>query len=151
MASLDIAYQDNNLAKSEPPKLFQQALPQFEVKYPFWNQNMRQLLMIKQQSPGGDNYMKYTIEPSGLKNYITREHEPFYILCNHNKALITKNGSHVCENCGWFMLKTQPDQTILERTCKHPNQYCIINHGKQIQQCGQCAKVIKFGCNINNI
>ena len=61
MASLDAAYSENSLISSQPPQVFQQAIPQFQIQYPFWHQNMRQLLMIKQQSINGDMYTKYTM------------------------------------------------------------------------------------------
>jgi hypothetical protein len=153
MASLESAYSQNSLINYQPPQVFQQAIPQFQIQYPFWHQNMRQLLMIKQQLPNGigDNYTKYTIDTLGLKNQITRDHEPFYILCDHTKTIATKNGSSVCAHCGWFCKKTAPDQTILAKQCKHQREYSIFNVGKQLQQCGQCRQNVKFGCNTNNI
>lgn len=151
MASLDIAFQENPLTKTEPPKVFQQAIPQFQIQYPFWNQNMRQLLMIRQQSPNGDKFTKYSMEHNGLRNSETRECDPFYMLCPHNRPMATQNGSQICGHCGWFMLKTQADQMILEQQCRHAAHYCILNHKKQTQQCGQCGKVVKLGCNVNNL
>lgn len=147
MASLDMAFQESNLSQQpvhEPPRLINQAMPQFEIQYPFWSQNMRTLLMIRQQSPDGDKYMKYSMQHNGLKNSETRECEPFYVLCSHPRAMKTHNGSSICGHCGWFMMKTQSDQNILEANCKHPAHYCIINHAKQLQRCGQCGKVIKL-------
>ena len=49
MAELDTAFLEGLIAigNNQPPKVFQQAIPQFEIKYPFWSNNMRQLLMIK--------------------------------------------------------------------------------------------------------
>jgi hypothetical protein len=151
MASLDAAYSENSLISSQPPQVFQQAIPQFQIQYPFWHQNMRQLLMIKQQSPDGDMYTKYTIDTLGLRNQITKEQEPFYLLCDHTKVMNTKNGSNVCAHCGWFCMKTAPDQAILEKQCKHQREYSIFNAGKQLQRCGQCGMNVKFGCNINNL
>jgi len=149
MASLDAAYAENSLIASQPPQVFQQAIPQFQIQYPFWHQNMRQLLMIKQQSPDGELYTKYTIDTLGLKNQLTKEHDPFYILCDHTKVMTTKNGSNVCAHCGWFCKKTAHDQAILEKQCKHQREYSIFNTNKQLQRCGQCGKNVKFGCNVN--
>ena len=159
MASLETAYSENSLIGSQQPQLSQQAVPQFQIQYPFWNQNMRQLLMLKQQSPNGGNgdngngdiYMKYSVDTIGLKNAITRETEPFYILCDHSKVMATKNGSNVCAQCGWFCFKTPADQAILEKQCKHQREYSIFNTAKQLQRCGQCGKNVKYGCNINNL
>jgi hypothetical protein len=136
------AYSENSLLTSQQPQLFQQAMPQFQIQYPFWHQNMRQLLIIKQQLPypDGDNYMKYSIDTLGLKNAITKEYEPFYILCDHNKVLITKNGSNICAHCGWFCKKTAADQTILERQCQHQKEYKIYKTKGYIEICGQCGK-----------
>lgn len=151
MASLETAYSQNNIINSQPPLVFHQAIPQFQIQYPFWHQNMRQLLMLKQQGVNGDNYMKYSIDMYGLKNASTKIHEPFYILCDHSKVMKTKNDSSVCAICGWFCEKTQADQLILEKQCNHQREYSIFNCGKQIQQCGQCGKQVKFNCNMNNI
>jgi hypothetical protein len=151
MASLDIAYSENSLIGSQQPQIFQQAVPQFKIQYPFWHQNMRQLLMLRQQSPNSDMYIKYSVDTIGLKNASTRETEPFYILCEHTKLMPTKNGSNVCANCGWFCQKTAEDQAILEKQCTHQREYSIFNTSKQLQRCGQCGKNIKYGCNINNL
>jgi hypothetical protein len=77
MASLDTAFNDLNLAQSQPPAVFSQAIPQFTIQYPFWNQNMQQLLMQRQQAPGqeGDQFMKYSVDTWGLKNSATGERE----------------------------------------------------------------------------
>ena len=154
MASLEIAYSENSLIGSQQPQLYQQAIPQFQIQYPFWNKNMRQLLMLKQQSPNGGNgdiYMKYSVDTIGLKNALTKETEPFYILCDHSKVMATKNDSSVCAQCGWFCYKTTADQVILEKQCKHQREYSIFNTGKQLQRCGQCGKNVKYECNINNL
>ena len=130
MASLDTAYSENSLIGSQQPQLSQQAVPQFQIQYPFWNHNMRQLLMLKQQTPTGDIYMKYNVDTIGLKNAITRETEPFYILCDHSKVMPTKNGSNVCAQCGWFCHKTSADQAILEKQCKHQREYILFFQSK---------------------
>lgn len=153
MASLDTAFNDLNLAQSKPPAVFNQAIPQFSIQYPFWNQNMQQLLMIRQQdpSPEGDKYTKYTVDTWGLRNSITREHEPFYLLCDHSRRQATVGGSQICAKCGWFALKSQTDQDRLERDCRHPREYSIFDTRKQLQRCGQCGRMVKFGCNVNNM
>jgi len=151
MASLELAYLENPIIDSQQPQIFHQAMPQFQIQYPFWHQNMSQLLMLKQQSPNGDMYMKYSVDTIGLKNAITRETEPFYILCAHSKIMTTKNDSNVCGHCGWFCKKTTNDQAILEKQCKHQREYSIFNTSKQLQRCGQCGKNVKYGCNINNM
>jgi hypothetical protein len=151
MASLDTAFNDLNLANSKPPQVFNQTLPQFQINYPFWSKNMRELLMLKQQSPQGDNFMKYSIDTWGLRNAQTGEHEPMYTLCDHKQVWQTKNGGGICNNCGWFCKKTQEDQATLDKQCKHPREYSIYNTLKHLQRCGQCGKMIKFGCNINNM
>ena len=153
MAEVDTAFLEGSIAigNNQPPKVFQQAIPQFEIKYPFWSNNMRQLLMIKQQSPNGEQYMKYMMEHNGLRNITTREIDPFYLLCDHSKFITTHNGSKICSICGWFMMKTQSDQNLLEQKCNHPFQYCILNYSKQLQRCGKCGKIMKYHCNINNL
>jgi len=144
MALLETAYSDMNLSNSKPPQIFQQSLPQFKVNYPFWNENMRMMLMLKQQADGGDIYKRYSIDTQGLKDSKTHEIHPFYILCNHQSHKVTKNGSQVCAYCGWFCGKTQPDQTILERTCTHPIEYSIIKKNRMQKQCGQCGLVVSI-------
>jgi len=151
MASLESAYSENSLIGSQQPQVFQQALPQYQIQYPFWHQNMRQLLMLKQNAVDGDMYMKYSVDTIGLKNVITRETEPFYILCEHTKLMPTKNGSNICSNCGWFSQKTLADQAILEKQCTHQREYSIFNTSKHLQKCGQCGKNIIYGSNINNM
>jgi hypothetical protein len=151
MASLDTAFNDLNLANSKPPQIFNQTLPQFHINYPFWSKNMRTLLMIKQQSAEGDNFMKYSPDTWGLRNAQTGEHEPYYILCDHITKLPTRTGGEICGQCGWFCKKTTDDQAILDKQCKHPREYSIFNTTKQLQRCGQCGKMVKFNCNINNV
>jgi hypothetical protein len=153
MAELDTAFNDLNLSQSKPPAVFNQAIPQFTIQYPFWNQNMQRLLMQKQQMPGqvGDQFMKYSVDTWGLRNSETGEHEPFYLLCDHSQRMPTRNGGQICAGCGWFCMKTQDDQVQLETGCRHPREYSIFNTRKQLQMCGQCNKMVKFGCNINNM
>ena len=151
MASLDTAFTDLNLAQSKPPQVFNQAVPQFNINYPFWSKNMRELLMIKQQRSQGDQYMKYSMDTWGLRNSQTGEHEPFYILCDHNQQWATHNGGRICASCGWFCNKTAEDQTSLDKQCPHQREYSIFNTSKRIQRCGQCSKFIKFNCNVNNM
>jgi hypothetical protein len=100
---------------------------------------MRELLMLRQQSPQGDTYMKYSLDIHGLKNNQTQDFEPFYILCDHNSVMDTRNGSTICAKCGWFIKKTDADQKILEKQCTHPDNYAIINFIKKIKKCGQCG------------
>ena len=153
MASLDTAFNDLNLAQSQPPAVFSQAIPQFSIQYPFWNQNMQQLLMIRQQEPfpTGEQYTKYSVDTWGLRNSATGEHEPFYLLCDHSQRQATIGGSQICAKCGWFCLKTQQDQERLERECRHPREYSMFHTKRQLQRCGQCGKMVQFGCNVNNL
>jgi hypothetical protein len=153
MASLDTAFNDLNLAKSQPPAVFSQAIPQFTIQYPFWNQNMQQLLMQRQQAPGqeGDQFMKYSVDTWGLRNGANGEHEPFYLLCDHNQRMQTPGGSQICAKCGWFCHKTETDQALLEKECRHPREYSMFHTRRQLQRCGQCGNMIPFGCNINNM
>lgn len=149
MASLETAFNDLNLAQSQPPAVFSQAIPQFTIQYPFWNQNMQQLLMIRQQEPSpiGEQFTKYSVDTWGLRNSATGEHEPFYLLCDHSQRITTSGGSQICAKCGWFCLKTQADQERLERECRHPKEYSMFHTRRQLQRCGQCGKMIKFQCN----
>lgn len=87
----------------------------------------------------------------GLRNSVTGEHEPFYILCDHTNKWPTRTGGEVCANCGWFSKKTTEDQAILDNQCTHPREYSIFNTGKCLQRCGQCGKMVKFNSNINNM
>lgn len=153
MADLSTAYNDLNLAQSKPPAVFSQAIPQFTIQYPFWNQNMQQLLMQRQQAPGqeGDIFMKYSVDTWGLRNGVTGEHEPFYLLCDHQQHMPTRNGGQICAKCGWFCMKTPEDQTQLETICRHPREYSMFHTRRQLQRCGQCNKMIKFGSNVNNM
>jgi hypothetical protein len=153
MADLETAYNDLNLAQSQPPAVFNQAIPQFTIQYPFWTQNMQQLLMQRQQAPGneGDQFMKYSVDTWGLRNGVNGEHEPFYLLCDHAKRMQTPGGSQICAKCGWFCMKTTDDQARLEKECKHPREYSMFHTRRQLQRCGQCGKMVQFGYNINNM
>ena len=154
MASLNDAYVPNSIINSQQPSIFQQQMPQFSInqstssssQYPFWNNNMRQLLMIKQQEDGGDIYKKYTIEANGLKDAVSRLTLPFNsVLCPHN-SIDTKTGSKLCTNCGIYLTKSQQDKVHLDANCRHPDMYCSriqdkINNRIKIN-CEQCGKNI---------
>jgi hypothetical protein len=151
MAFITSAFDQNSLIGKQQPQILQQPTPQYSIQYPFWTNNMRQLLMIAQQTPyGGDKFMNFSINAHGLKNSIDMATYPFYILCPHQQTMSTKTGSKICSNCGLFLQKSQQDQQQLEQQCTHPLQYCIISKGNREKTCGQCNKKIEKS-NINNI
>jgi hypothetical protein len=147
MALLNDAFSDNSIINSQQPSVFQQQMPQFSInqettqagQYPFWNQNMRQLLMIRQQGNDGDYFMRYTVDANGLKDNTTKITHPFNtVLCGHGKTKATPSGSTICTYCGHFLEKSQQDKQYLETKCNHPIMYCYFN--KLTKTCGQCNK-----------
>ena len=155
MASINDAYSENSLLGSTNQsnqdqksqfKQNQQMLPQYTINYPFWNQNMRQLLMIQQQNQQyGDNFRRYTMDTNGLRDSISKTIQPFNtILCAHGNNNKTQSGSQICSHCGVFIKDciSQTDRLYLDKYCAHPPMYCSISQNRLQKTCGQCSKVI---------
>ena len=110
MASLNDAYSQNSIINSQAQNelqktqpLYKPLLPQFTMQYPFWHQNMRQLLMIRQQGNNGDYFRRYTIDINGLRDNVDKTIKPFnYVLCCHGNYMNTQNSSNVCKDCGFI-------------------------------------------------
>jgi hypothetical protein len=114
----------------------------YKYSYPFINYNFAEVLANKQKTlPWSDFYQRYIIVENGLQDTLTKEIQPFCILCDHYSTYLNKNDSRICNTCGLYILKSSIDRDYLNKKCCHPFVFCYYK-SDNVAMCYQCKNKI---------